>query len=127
VGAQIRNFNAQAQIAQPKFLIGKTQAQIAQIKNKIRKAQAKIAQEKNKIGKAQIANFFQKFNKVQAQIAQRLKKKLIKRKAQIGNIFKSIIQKFIVLRISAVVVTMGQRAVPLTAALCPLVWATLIC
>jgi len=57
VGAQIKNFNAQAQIAQPKILIGKMQAQIAQVKNKIGKAQA--------------------------QIAQRLKKKLIKRKAQI--------------------------------------------
>jgi len=32
VGAQIKNFNAQAQIAQPKFLIHKTQAQIAQKK-----------------------------------------------------------------------------------------------
>jgi len=31
VGAQIKNFSAQAQIAQPKFLIGKTQAQIAQL------------------------------------------------------------------------------------------------
>jgi len=31
VGAQIKNFNAQAQIAQPKFLIDKTQAQIAQL------------------------------------------------------------------------------------------------
>jgi len=46
VGAQIKNFNAQAQIAQPKFLISKTQAQIAQVKNKI--------------GKAQIAQLFSK-------------------------------------------------------------------
>jgi len=30
--AQIKSFNAQAQIAQPKFLIVKTQAQIAQVK-----------------------------------------------------------------------------------------------
>jgi len=43
VDAQIKNLNAQAQIAQSKFLIGKTQAQIAQVKNKIRKAQAQIA------------------------------------------------------------------------------------
>jgi len=50
VSAQIKKFNAQAQIAQPKFLIGKTQVQIAQVKNKIEKAQ--IAQVKNKIGKA---------------------------------------------------------------------------
>jgi len=35
VGAQIKSFNAQTQIAQPKFLIDKTQAQIAQVKNKI--------------------------------------------------------------------------------------------
>jgi len=52
-GRTNKNFNAQAQIAQPKILIGKTQVQIAQVKNKIRKAQAQIAQEKNKIGKAQ--------------------------------------------------------------------------
>jgi len=39
VGAQIKKFNAQAQIAQPKFLIGKTQAQIAQRLKKIDKAQ----------------------------------------------------------------------------------------
>jgi len=32
VGAQIKNFKAQAQIAQPKFLIGKAQVQIAQKK-----------------------------------------------------------------------------------------------
>jgi len=44
VGAQIKNFNAQAQIAQPKCLIGKTQAQIAQVKNKIGKTQAQILQ-----------------------------------------------------------------------------------
>jgi len=53
MGAQIKNFNAQSQIAQPKFLICKTQAQIAQVKNKIGKAQAQIVQVKNKIGKAQ--------------------------------------------------------------------------
>jgi len=35
VGAQIKNCNAQAQIAQRKFLIGKTQAQIAQLFLKI--------------------------------------------------------------------------------------------
>jgi len=35
VGAQIKNFNAQAQIAQPKFLIVKTKAQIAQLFSKI--------------------------------------------------------------------------------------------
>jgi len=75
VGAQIKNFYAQAQIAQPKFLIVKTQAQIAQVKNKIRKAQAQI---------------FLKFNK--AQIAQRFKKiNTVKRK--LSNIFKSIITK----------------------------------
>jgi len=39
VSAQIKNFNAQAQIAQTKFLIVKTQAQIEQVKNKIGKAQ----------------------------------------------------------------------------------------
>jgi len=44
VGAQIKKFKAQAQIAQPKILIGKTQAQIAQVKNKIGKTQAQIAQ-----------------------------------------------------------------------------------
>jgi len=67
VDAQMKNFNAQAQIA--KFLIDKTQAQISQVKNNIEKAQ-----EKNKIRKAQaqIAQLFQKFNK--AQIAQKLKK-----------------------------------------------------
>jgi len=35
VGTQIKNFNAQAQIARPKILIGKTQ--ILQVKNKIGK------------------------------------------------------------------------------------------
>jgi len=59
VGAQIKNFNAQAQIAQPKFLIGKTLA--------------KIAQEK-KLVKRKLRNFFQIFNKANAQIAQRLKR-----------------------------------------------------
>jgi len=48
VGAQIKNFNAQAQIAQSKFLIGKTLAQIAQVKNKVGKVQAQIAQKKIK-------------------------------------------------------------------------------
>jgi len=38
VGAQIKKFNVQAQIAQSKFLIRKTQSQIAQVKNKIGKA-----------------------------------------------------------------------------------------
>jgi len=47
VGAQIKHFNAQAQIAQPKILIGKTQAQIAQVKTKIGKVQAQIAQKKS--------------------------------------------------------------------------------
>jgi len=47
VGAQMKKFNAQAQIAQPKFLIGKTQEQIVQVKNKIGNAQAQIAQKKN--------------------------------------------------------------------------------
>jgi len=71
VGAQINNFNAQAQIVQPEFLIVKTQAQIAQAKNKIVKAQVQIAQVKNKIGKAQaqIAQVKNKIGKVQAQIA----------------------------------------------------------
>jgi len=36
-GRANKNFNAQAQIAQPKFLIGKTQAQIGQVKNKLEK------------------------------------------------------------------------------------------
>jgi len=49
VTAQIKKFNAQAQIAQPKFLIGKTQAPIAQEKNKIGKAQTQIAQLFSKI------------------------------------------------------------------------------
>jgi len=49
VGVQIKNFNAQAHIAQPKFLIGKTQAQIAQAKYKIGKVQAQIAQLFSKI------------------------------------------------------------------------------
>jgi len=40
MGAPIKHFNTQAQIAQPKFLIGKTQAQFAQVKNKIEKAQS---------------------------------------------------------------------------------------
>jgi len=75
VRAQIKIFNAQAQNAQPAFLIGKTKAQIAKVKNKISK----------------LRNFFQKFNKAQAPIAQRLKKILIKRK--LSNIFKSIITK----------------------------------
>jgi len=44
VDGQIKNFNAQAQTEQPKFLIDKTQAQIAQVKNKIEKTQAQIAQ-----------------------------------------------------------------------------------
>jgi len=48
MGAQI-NFNAQAHIAQTKFLIGKMQAQIAQEKNKIGNAQRL-----KKIDKAQI-------------------------------------------------------------------------
>jgi len=62
VGAQIKNFNTQAQIVQPKFLIGKTQAQIAQVKNKVGNAQAQIAKENNKTGKtqAQIAQLFSK-------------------------------------------------------------------
>jgi len=42
VGAQIKNFNAQAQIAQPKFLISKTQAQIAQVKIKSVKRKRKL-------------------------------------------------------------------------------------
>jgi len=49
VGTQMKNFNAQAQIAQPKFLISKTQAQIGQEKNKVSKAQAQIAQLFSKI------------------------------------------------------------------------------
>jgi len=59
VGAQIKNFNAQAQIMKPKFLIGKMQAQLAQVKNKIRKAQ--IAQETIKLVKCKhiLCNFFQ--------------------------------------------------------------------
>jgi len=44
VSAKIKNFKAQAQIPQPKCLIGKTQVQIAQEKNKIGKEQAQIAQ-----------------------------------------------------------------------------------
>jgi len=47
VGTQIKNFNAQAQIAQPKFLIGKTQAQLEQVKSKIEKEQVQIAPRKN--------------------------------------------------------------------------------
>jgi len=35
MGAKIKNFNTQAQIAQPKFLIGKAQAQIVQLFSKI--------------------------------------------------------------------------------------------
>jgi len=59
VSAQIKKFNAQAQIAQAKLLFGKTQAQIAQVKIKSVKAQA---QEKNKISKvqAQIVQLFLK-------------------------------------------------------------------
>jgi len=49
VGAQIKNFNAQAQIEQVKNKIGKAQAQIAQEKNYIGKAQAQIAQLFSKI------------------------------------------------------------------------------
>jgi len=58
VGAQIKNFNAQAHIAQPKFLINKTQAQI---KTKIEKSQAQIAREKIKSVKCKrkLCNFFQ--------------------------------------------------------------------
>jgi len=63
VGAQIKNFNAQAKIAQLKFLIGKMQALIAQIKNKIGKALAQNAQVKNKFGKAQ-AQIVQLFSKI---------------------------------------------------------------
>jgi len=37
VGAQIKNFNAQAQIAQPKFLIGKTQLRKKKIELEKRK------------------------------------------------------------------------------------------
>jgi len=37
VGAQINNLNVQAQIAQPKLLIGKEQVQIAQVKLKLEK------------------------------------------------------------------------------------------
>jgi len=60
VSAQIKNFNAQAQIAEQKFLIVNTQAQIAQVKNKIGKAQAQIAQEKIKsvTCKRILRNFF---------------------------------------------------------------------
>jgi len=84
VGAQIK-FNPQAQIAQPKFLIGKTQAQIAQVKIKLEKRKLRKKKKKKKLEKRKLQNFFQKFNKVQ--ILQRLKK-LIKRKVQISNIFK---------------------------------------
>jgi len=55
-------FNAQAQIVQPKLLIGKTQAQIVQEKIKSVKCKHKLH------------NFFSKFNKTQAQIVQTLKK-----------------------------------------------------
>jgi len=48
VGAQIKKLNAQAQIAQPKFLIDKMQV-------KIKSKKAPFAQEENKIGKAKIA------------------------------------------------------------------------
>jgi len=48
VGAQTKNFNAQAQIVQPKFLIVKTQEQIAQVKNKIDNSPLQIAQVKIK-------------------------------------------------------------------------------
>jgi len=46
-GRANKKFNAQ--ITQPKFLIGETQAQIAQVKNKIGKTQAQIAQLFSKI------------------------------------------------------------------------------
>jgi len=46
VGAQIKNFNAQAQIAQLKLLIGKTQAQIAQVKIKSEKRKCKLRKKK---------------------------------------------------------------------------------
>jgi len=67
VSSRIKNFNAQAQIAQPKFLIRKTSANIAQVNNKIGKTQAQIAQEKIKSvkRKRKLRNFFQKFNKAQ--------------------------------------------------------------
>jgi len=61
-GVQLKTFNAQAHIAQLKFLIGETQTQIAQVKNKIGKAQAQTMQ-KNEIGKAQ-AQIAQLFSKI---------------------------------------------------------------
>jgi len=56
VGAQIKNFNAQVQIVQSKFLIVKTQAQIAQAKNKIVKAKAQTL--KKKLIKRKLSNIF---------------------------------------------------------------------
>jgi len=57
VGAQIKTFNAQAQIAKSKFLIGKTQAQIAQVKIKSEKRKRKLRKKIGKV-KAQIAQLF---------------------------------------------------------------------
>jgi len=53
VGAQTKNFKAQ--IAQPKFLIGKTQAQIMQ--KKVGKTQAQIVQKKIKLIKPKLRNY----------------------------------------------------------------------
>jgi len=47
-GRANKKFNAQAQIAQPKFLIGKTQAQIAQVKIKSEKRKCKLRKKKNR-------------------------------------------------------------------------------
>jgi len=83
VGAQIKKFNTQAQIAQPKFLIGKPQPQIAQEKIKSEKRKHKLRKKIKSVNhKRKLRNFFQAFTKAQAQIVQTLKK-WIKRKAQI--------------------------------------------
>jgi len=71
-GRANKSFKAQAQIAQPKFLIGKTQAQIAQENYKIGKAQAQKSIERT----SKLHIYFQNFNKAQAQMCNIFKGKI---------------------------------------------------
>jgi len=65
VGAQIKNFNAQAQIVQPKFLIVKTQVQIMQVKIKSEKRKRKLRKQKIKSVKCKLLKDLKKIDKAQ--------------------------------------------------------------
>jgi len=111
-GRANKKFNAQAQTAQPKFLIGETQAQNAQVKIKSKKRKRKLR------------NFFQKFNKAQAQNAQYLKK-WIKRK--LSNISKQKNYKSLLFWESVSSLRWVRGTCSNRIQLWSLLWAILIC